>query len=126
MFASVADRERVFFSDEDKQDYKQEALKQSVRRISSQMTKLSNIIFHTVDCDDVSGNLVHFPLIRNLHEIATIVFRKKPTLRRTVTSAFPQVTRTFPQVPKMFRAIPGMFRRKWRTFRAIPAMLQRK
>ena len=62
MFSSVADRERVFFSDEDKQDYKQEALKQSVRRISSQMTKLSNIIFHTVDCDDVSGKFSSFPI----------------------------------------------------------------
>ena len=62
MFACVAHRECVFFSDEDKQDYKQEVLKQSVRQISSQMTKLTNIISHIVDCDDVSGKFSSFPI----------------------------------------------------------------
>ena len=57
----VADRE-CLFSDEDGQDYKQEALKQSMRRISSQMTKLSNIISHIVDCDDVSGKFSSCPI----------------------------------------------------------------
>ena len=56
--------------------------------------------------------LVHFPLIlRNLPEIVTIVFRKKATLRRTVTSAFRQFTRTFPQVPKMFERYRQCFDR---------------
>ena len=50
------------FSDDGEEDYEQEALKQSISRISSQMAKLSSIIIETVWEDDCSGKFSSYPI----------------------------------------------------------------
>ena len=106
-FASVADRE-CLFSDEDGQDYKdedgQEALMQSMRRISSQMTKLSNIISHTVDCDNVSGKLSSCPV--DIKELARNSDDSVPKEANVETNGYQNIPTDFENVPSDTGNVP--------------------
>ena len=102
-FASVADRECVF-SDEDGQDYKQEALKQSMRRISSQMTKLSNIISHIVDCDDVSGKFSSCPI--DIKELSRNSDDSVPKEADDETNGYENIPTCFENVPSDTGNVP--------------------
>ena len=76
-----------------------------MRRISSQMTKLSNIIFHTVDCDDVSGKFSSFPI--DIKELARNSDDSVPKEADVETNCYERIPTGHENIPTGSENVPS-------------------